>query len=1333
MTTSEPEDDLVLRLCDAAEKSQTGVPADAVMTGMLAEFETLIDQVRQPVAIDPCFSESELPLALRRAVAIGNGSPTEVFGGGSVNAISATPVVKTMLGQYELLDQIGSGGMGTVFRARHLRLGRIVALKMLTPGRLQSREAIARFEREMRAAGNLQHPNIVSAQDAGEVDGAHFLAMELVDGCDLSTLIKNHGPLRIADACEIVRQAAAGLQHFSDHGLIHRDIKPSNLMLARPATSDGTPLVKILDLGLAQFASGESDAPQDITATGQVIGTVDYMAPEQGLAGVSRLDIRADLYSLGATLFKLISGRAPFEESQYNTTLKRLQALEEVVPPSLSDLVPECPAELSAQVARLLSKSPEGRPPSPQELVRVLTPFVRGADLNALLLQHASATPPSISQTLTGTFQPDITEYRRFSAEAPLPSKRFTTRKWLTAAVASAICGLLVAAIVVLTDRGEIIIETPDDLAQDISVNVFRNGADYGTWKVRRAERQHSISSGRVEVRLPAEVSDEFDIQPTGELIVSRGNRTVLRVTRRAAVAKATHPNGEPQPVNIANREKAPPIHQPPPLEVWLKDRQLLTVAQDGTGQFQTIQAALTALKPGQAVKVLDRGPYRERLDLESPPEDSGLVSEQQTIIELTSWKKSEQAGVEGHLLSFAHGFRINGFAFAIAEDLEAAPFSYGLNIKQSAGVVFENCFVQWPGRSETFLGVNWFTEGPEQTCSIRDCLFANGLILNSLNSHARVMVERCFFTGTESGLDVSISDGKYDQITIRENVFGRSKHGQDVLLNFAHPGGHIHELQITNNTTLASTPLTISSKVPTGHIQIANNLRLNPGLLRFVNITENNAEAERQRAIREWDVGHNAYPRALRSGEQNLAEGNLFPTAKTDLLAPVAFLSTDINHRDFLRIAEGSRQSHSGRDGAWPKFIGALPPGSAPPNGDWFTTIRDRWQKTFSDQSIPTAPIAIVEPPPLNEWLQNRTVLSVAQDGSGQFKTISEAFRVLKPGQVVRVLDRGPYREALRFAVPADTGLISDVQSVIELPEWSPQEGAYHLSYPDGFRLNGLRIQVPPLDNWFTILSVTRPSGLVVENCSFGLTAAPMKMGPSAALQFFFDAKEREKQPVWIRECLFEHGGLNLSAGELANGTIVIEHNLFLQTGIAVTHADLQTLIVRHNVFDTPTSNPFWIDDLKHVRELLSITNNTMSRSTVKQNTGISFVTAAPPTNVVIRNNLSDSHAGLGPGAADIRTSALKNWVMDHNGYIRGWGTFAHSASDIVGPYEFLSPSSADANAWRLPVESPLATGGAGSDLPTYVGALPPGPAPQEGDWLTRLRSRWLLGNKPQ
>ena len=222
-----------------------------------------------------------------------------------------------VLGQYEILDLLGEGGMGQVFKARHRRLDRIDALKRIHPNRLEAPDALRRFLREAKAAARLAHPNIVTIYDSGEVDGVHFLAMEYVPGVDLSATVKKQGPLPIGEACEYIRQAALGLQHAHSRGLVHRDVKPHNLLL----TADRAQ-VKILDMGLARLhtAEDEKESASELTRPGVFMGTPDYMAPEQAIDSHT-VDIRADVYSLGCTLYYLLAGRPPFPKSSLTQKL----------------------------------------------------------------------------------------------------------------------------------------------------------------------------------------------------------------------------------------------------------------------------------------------------------------------------------------------------------------------------------------------------------------------------------------------------------------------------------------------------------------------------------------------------------------------------------------------------------------------------------------------------------------------------------------------------------------------------------------------------------------------------------------------------------------------------------------------------------------------------------------------------------------------------------------------------------------------------------------------------------------------------------------------------
>jgi serine/threonine-protein kinase len=287
-----------------------------------------------------------------------------------------------VLGQYLLLERLGEGGMGQVFKARHRKMNRIAALKVMRRDKLGSSEAVRRFFREVQAAATLDHPNIVSAYDADEADGTYFFAMEYVEGEDLGQLVKRKGALKPGRACEYMRQAALGLQHAFEKGLVHRDIKPSNIIVRRGASqSEGGPLVKLLDLGLARATGAVADEAS-LTQIHSVLGTPDFIAPEQARSSRDA-DIRSDLYSLGCTFYYILTGQVPFPaESPMEKLLKHY--LEE--PPHVEALRPDVPRGIARLVRKLMAKAPEDRPQTPWEVAAVLGTMVASQSPTAVPL-----------------------------------------------------------------------------------------------------------------------------------------------------------------------------------------------------------------------------------------------------------------------------------------------------------------------------------------------------------------------------------------------------------------------------------------------------------------------------------------------------------------------------------------------------------------------------------------------------------------------------------------------------------------------------------------------------------------------------------------------------------------------------------------------------------------------------------------------------------------------------------------------------------------------------------------------------------------------------------
>jgi serine/threonine protein kinase len=311
-----------------------------------------------------------------------------------------------VLGSYLLLERLGEGGAGQVFKARHRMMNRLIALKLIRKELLTDAEAVKRFYREIQVVSKLDHPNVVRAYDAGAVGAIHFLAMEYIEGSDLGRLVKQGGPLPVLQACEYIRQAALGLQYAHERGIVHRDIKPHNLIIS---AREG--LVKVADLGLARLPRAVND---EVTAmltgartTGTLtpehaimMGTADYLAPEQAV-DFHQADIRADIYSLGCSFYFLLAGQPPFPGGTLATKVARHLQSE---PPSIEESR-DVPRELSLVLRRLLAKKPEQRYQTPGAVAEALTPFVDASSITVPIsvpMDRASSKPGALFSQVLG-------------------------------------------------------------------------------------------------------------------------------------------------------------------------------------------------------------------------------------------------------------------------------------------------------------------------------------------------------------------------------------------------------------------------------------------------------------------------------------------------------------------------------------------------------------------------------------------------------------------------------------------------------------------------------------------------------------------------------------------------------------------------------------------------------------------------------------------------------------------------------------------------------------------------------------------------------------------
>ncbi|MCC9608255.1 protein kinase [Blastopirellula sp. JC732] len=413
-------------------------PAAAAVDGQANQVQLpssalTLDQFCQSLVDSELVDESHLDLYRRDypasdAVSFAN----QLVNGTKLTHFQATVLLDgrdlpLVLDRYVILDKIGAGGMGEVYKALHQQMDRVVALKILPKAIVDSEEKTKRFQREVKAAAKLEHPNIVTAFDARESKGTLFLAMSYVDGLDLANLVRTSGPLSPAKAVNYIGQAAAGLAHAHKLGVIHRDIKPANLLLDKSGT------VKILDMGLARIESTEPHPEQtsslDLTQPGAVMGTVAFLAPEQALD--TRLaDARSDIYSLGCTLYYLVTARPLFVE---NTMVKTILAHRENAIPSLeSDNVP---VELDLVFRRMVAKKPEDRFQSMTELIDALNQLT-------LPSEDVAARPPQLDSDLQAFNDTATTIETSRILPPPAPSATLPPRRGHWGLIAACLLGL---------------------------------------------------------------------------------------------------------------------------------------------------------------------------------------------------------------------------------------------------------------------------------------------------------------------------------------------------------------------------------------------------------------------------------------------------------------------------------------------------------------------------------------------------------------------------------------------------------------------------------------------------------------------------------------------------------------------------------------------------------------------------------------------------------------------------------------------------------------------------------------------------------------------------
>ncbi|MAT16636.1 MAG: hypothetical protein CMJ46_15355 [Planctomyces sp.] len=450
----------------------------------------------------------------------------------------ASPVLSGTIGAYEVLELLGHGGMGEVYKVRHRHLDNLQVIKVLHHHRIHDSRIVDRFRQEMRVIGKLDHPNIVSAHHADEHDGLPYLVMDYVDGPTLAQILSEHRrnlrSIPVKNACEWMRQAALAVQYAHDRGVIHRDIKPDNLILDRRGH------VKLLDLGLARIMNslGDSDEENRLTGEFQVLGTPDYMSPEQMQVN-GAIDEKVDIYAIGATLHALLSGQPPFYKSgEQNIVTKALRITTEPAP-ELRGIRDDVPVVLSDLVRRCLAKHPAERPGSADELAKELERWAEPETVLGLI-EHDSSHTPVDPET-----QNPIPEVTPASGVKPPRKRRLT--------VLAGMAGFFLLALLVvrlnLPDGGELIVECDDPNAR-LELAAVQDQRSHKFELAQQPDSSYQLSTGTWNISISGVDADKYELTDDQITILNEGQSKV-RIVRRRGQAEVT--KREQNPLEVAS------------------------------------------------------------------------------------------------------------------------------------------------------------------------------------------------------------------------------------------------------------------------------------------------------------------------------------------------------------------------------------------------------------------------------------------------------------------------------------------------------------------------------------------------------------------------------------------------------------------------------------------------------------------------------------------------------------------------------------------------------------------------------------------------------------
>jgi serine/threonine protein kinase len=1105
---------------------------------------------------------------------------------------------RVLAGRYKLLEKLGAGAMGTVYKAQDLKLGRTVAIKILPERSTPDPEAVARFQREARALAKLSHVAIVQAYDEDEDAGRHFLVMEFVAGRNLATVVQDNGGLPPTRAADYAHQVALGLAHAHERGLVHRDLKPGNILLV----PDGT--VKILDLGLARFLQDQiGDAT--LTLEGSGIGTPDYMAPEQFTRAKS-VDPRADIYSLGCTLFHLIAGRVPFPTSSLT---EKFAAHEGLTPPPLEELCPEMPAGLALAVGRMMAKRPEDRFQTAAEAAEALAPYVAGSSMSFSGLKATASWHGS-------------------QLGIKVASKRRQRRQWMMVAGAGALA------------------------AAGIPLGIWQSGIFDGP--------DNDGSSG-----------------------------------------SAGGSGGSDPPT-----AKAP------------DDPNVLTVAQNGDAEYRTINEALAAATAGKTIRILDDATYNEKLVFSDRQKHAGVTID-----------APQRATVQ------STGMR------AVALSVKGVPDVTVRGLRLKSG-----------GRVQTLVAVDGAAPGLRldgldlDAVGADDCEVIMFYGADHADDEPPAIVERCTIRGGR----LAISVQGYRAITrevvpcrrviIRENTIfqpGTGIVGIGALVEVQIVGNRIcgptgqagiqlqslagaRQILVANNSILdCSTAFLLWDEQAQGEeVELSGNLILSPSSADMVFVRAGprddapSGAGDTKQLLEKWTFGDNWRELTEPKDTEN---SPWIPVAKGDVRHDkIEVLSRVPHDADFLRPAADSPLATKGTGGDLPAYVGAVPP---PGVAAW------DWQETWNSRHSEKVP-------------DDSNVLTVAQDGNGHFTSINAALDQVKQGQTIRILDDAIYEGPFLISSPEiHTGI------TIESPMESARHPTLQMNAPgvllriDGVprvTIRGMRIRAETRGQTL-IGALGAVAGLVLDD----LDLDSEKTSDYEGIVLMASTNSSDQPPVIIRKCTISRSkrsitvagrALDVSIPHLTNRVVVAGNRIIQPSGFGILAAgklaDLQ--IVGNRVESSTNAPGLQFERLVEPRNIL-VANNTFFRC--RRSIVMNECRVPGDGLAVVGNLVLDSTDGDFVDI-DIPIDTNEPRVGDpaalkmHWGFRANWREGAEPVGEGLIAKSWIRPEPDDVRQDRIDVlqrdpthpdflrpaaDSELATKGAGGDLPTYVGAVPP------------------------